>query len=119
MQQSAGIRDRRNRHRGRWSRKRAAAGQREEKWAQPAAAGIAAAERHYAAGRLEEAQAICQQILAAHPGHVGALHSLGAIAIQRGEHLDAEQWVRRALALAPNDAEAYNNLGISLAEQGR
>src|SRR5262249_27764000 len=118
MQHSTGTRGRGNRLFGGWSRRRAAA-RPAGKSTLPAVAGFAAAERQFAAGHLDEAQAICQQILTTHPSHVGALHSLGAIAVQRGEHLDAERWIRRALVLAPNDAEAHSNLGISLAQQGR
>ncbi|HSY29683.1 MAG TPA: hypothetical protein VK832_19385, partial [Burkholderiaceae bacterium] len=44
------------------------------------AQALAAAERHLEAGQLGMAEAVCRQILAAHPSDAHALHLIGVIA---------------------------------------
>jgi tetratricopeptide (TPR) repeat protein/glycosyltransferase involved in cell wall biosynthesis len=85
----------------------------------PAEDAVASARQHHAAGRLDEADALYQEVLRSAPRHVGALHALGVIAAQRNRPDQAEEWIRRELAVAPDHAEACNNLGGVLAAQGR
>lgn len=69
-------------------------------------------------GRLAEAEAIYVDLLRAQREHVDALHYLGVLRQQLGHHDHALELLRRALELAPRNAEAWNNLGnIRLAGQ--
>src|SRR5580692_10417272 len=74
---------------------------------------IQIAVRHYEAGQLQQAEAISRQLLARDPNHADALHLLGLIA-HRVNHPDAATLIRRAIALQPNNALAYSNLGLVL-----
>jgi tetratricopeptide (TPR) repeat protein len=104
----------------------------------------------WAAGRADEAEMACRQVLAVWPGQTDATYLLGLMAYtfgnldlaithlrdacqsprapsvyfsdfaemcrQKGLLAEAEQAGRRAVALAPNFAAAWNNLGIVLQE---
>jgi len=50
---------------------------------------LSAAQRHFDAGRLDEAARLLQDILAIAPGHGEALEGLGYIAARRGDHAAA------------------------------
>jgi Tfp pilus assembly protein PilF len=75
---------------------------------------LAVAIRHQQAGRLQAAEEICRQILAAEPKHVDAIHLLGVIGQQIGRLDDAIDHYRRALQAGPDFAEAHFNLGLAL-----
>jgi len=77
------------------------------------------AVRRHQAGRLADADALYRQILAAQPGHAGALHLRGLIAHQLGRHDLAVQWIRQSIALDSNNAIAYSNLGEVCRALGR
>jgi protein O-GlcNAc transferase len=77
------------------------------------------ASQHHQAGRLAEADAVCQQILHVSPKHPDALHLLGMIAYQIGMHDVAETFFFNALESAPNFADGHNNLGVVFMEQGK
>lgn len=66
------------------------------------------------AGRFEEAQAVYQTLLDADPGHFDALHFLGVVYHQRGEHLKALSLFDRAKAVFPQGASLHSNRGLSL-----
>jgi tetratricopeptide (TPR) repeat protein len=104
----------------------------------------------WAAGRADEAEMACRQVLAVWPGQADATYLLGLMAYtygnldlaiahvrqacqaprapavyfsdfaemcrQGGRLAEAEQAARRAVAMAPNFAPAWNNLGIVLQE---
>ena len=63
------------------------------------------------AGRLASAEAGYREVVAANPGHVDALHFLGVIAYQRGEHREAVEWIARALSRYDGNVPAHTNLG--------
>jgi predicted O-linked N-acetylglucosamine transferase (SPINDLY family) len=67
------------------------------------------------AGRLAEAEPLYREILAARPGHFDALHHLGLIDYQRGEHDAALGRIDAALKLNPAAPTAHNNRGVVLA----
>jgi len=71
------------------------------------------------AGRLSEAEAAYSEVLAADPENIDALHFLGVVAYQRGEHGRAEELISRALSRNASNAPAYNNLGNALGAQGK
>src|SRR5271169_2664777 len=111
---------------------------------------IERARAAWAAGRADEAEMACRQVLAVWPGQTDATYLLGLMAYtlgnldlavahvreacqsprapavyfsdfaemcrQKGLLAEGEQAARRAVALAPNFAPAWNNLGIVLQE---
>jgi predicted O-linked N-acetylglucosamine transferase (SPINDLY family) len=77
------------------------------------------AEQHHQAGRLQDAEGIYRQILAQQPGHVGAIHGLGVIALQVGRSDIAVELMRQAIALQPDFADAHSNLGYALRNLGQ
>lgn len=70
-------------------------------------------------GQLEEAQRCYQAVLARQPGHFHALHFTGLIHYQRGAHVEAVDWITRAIAIDPAVPEAHSNLGLALQELHR
>jgi tetratricopeptide (TPR) repeat protein len=77
--------------------------------------------RAYAAhrdGRLDDAERGYRATLAADPVHVDALHMLGVLRHQQGQHAEAADLVRRAVDLRPDDAALQLNLGNALKALG-
>ena len=74
------------------------------------------AKRHHSAGRLAEAQALYQSILANQPQNPDALHMLGVLAFQSGGPNDALELIRRAIRIDPARADFHSNLGLILAD---
>ncbi|MFM7182958.1 MAG: tetratricopeptide repeat protein [Verrucomicrobiales bacterium] len=72
------------------------------------------ASQHRQAGRLNEAEGLCRQILTVDSRHPDALELLGAIACQTGRHEDGESLLRQAIAFRPMHAASYGQLGIVL-----
>ena len=70
------------------------------------------------AGRLQQAEAIYQQILAVEPTHADAQHLLGVIANQTDRNELAVDYIRRALRVR-EDPVYFSNLGIVLRDLGR
>ena len=62
-------------------------------------------------GRLGEAKAIYESILAKQPNHFDALNLLGAVAAQTRNYQAALVLFGRAIAVDPEDPSAQNNLG--------
>lgn len=62
------------------------------------------------AGRLEEAERIYRQVLAAAPRDPDALHLLGMIEHQHGRHAEAQQLIRKATQIKSNEPIFYLNL---------
>ncbi len=65
-------------------------------------------------GRLEEAEAAYQEILAAAPNHAGGLHLLGVIRQQQGRHAESCELIGRAIEADPAKAVYRNNYGAAL-----
>jgi tetratricopeptide (TPR) repeat protein len=80
---------------------------------------MAHAAEHHAAGRLEEAERLCRQVLQKEPRHVDALRMLGLIAAASGDLDEAEHLLRQALASAPDHVAAMFELGRVLKELER
>ena len=66
-------------------------------------------------GQLDQAQEGYLKLLEHHPGQFDAVHLLGFIAHQRGDHQRAVELIRHALEIDPNHATAHLNLGNALA----
>src|SRR5581483_3764479 len=71
------------------------------------------------AGRLTEAEAIYDQILAAEPDHARALHLRGVLDYQQGRNEAAIELIGRAIARNGKDASFHSNLGLALQAHGR
>lgn len=84
----------------------------------PYAHELALAAQHGQAGRLEEANHICQKILNKAPKHAGALHLSGIAAMQLGQFSTAIDFLERALKINPKFAEAQQHLGLVYCQQG-
>ena len=69
------------------------------------------AERHQAAGQLQQAEMLLQQILQARPKHAFALHLMGVIAHQAGNTEQAVRLLSQAVASLPTVAQFHSNLG--------
>lgn len=74
-------------------------------------------DRHGQAGRIEEAVAICHQILASHPHSAETLHRLGMIARMAGQLDAAVDLFWQAIAAHPNLAAYHNDLGAALSDR--
>jgi tetratricopeptide (TPR) repeat protein len=70
-------------------------------------------------GKLDQAAAIYERIVAAHPRHAGSLQHLGVIASQLGQFERAVGLMQRAIALDDRQPAAFVNLGNALMSLGR
>lgn len=77
-----------------------------------------AALQAFQAGRLQQAEDLCHEILATPPASFRALHLAGAIAAVRGDLRTAAIRLREAVRLNPQSAEARGNLGEVLRRTG-
>ncbi|MGI0489742.1 tetratricopeptide repeat protein [Pantanalinema rosaneae CENA516] len=82
-------------------------------------AALKAAIREHQAGRVQEAEALCRQLVAEQPEQADAWHLLGLIAHQDRRLEEAIAHYRRVLMLNPNHHDTYNNLAVAFHEQGR
>src|SRR5215472_4398337 len=72
--------------------------------------------RLHGAGRLQEAEQVYRQVLAAMPGHANCLHMLGVIAAQCGQPQAALDCIDQAIAIRPSNAMYHvNRAGALLA----
>ncbi|MEG4506551.1 tetratricopeptide repeat protein [Microcoleus sp. F6_B4] len=69
------------------------------------------AEVYLALGNLDEAIALCQQVLASHPNSAKTCKTLGKALQAQGKLEDARYWYKVAIAHQPDFAEAFANLG--------
>ncbi|MBM3486566.1 MAG: tetratricopeptide repeat protein [Alphaproteobacteria bacterium] len=81
-------------------------------------ATIETAAQAFGAGRLDEAEADCRQILLVEPENGDALHLLGLVALHRGRTGEAVDTLRRAVGRLGRDARLRANLGTALLEHG-
>ena len=84
----------------------------------PLGEALAHADRCRSEGRLQEAEAVCRQILLAQPSLPEAEHLLAVIALQGGKLAEAVEHARRAVRLAPQVALFHANLGEMLRLSG-
>jgi protein O-GlcNAc transferase len=71
------------------------------------------------AGRLAEARALYEQLLAREPHHPDALYYLGILRSQLGDQTAAVEMLRRAIALRPTVARYHNDLANALKAAGQ
>jgi len=73
---------------------------------------------HYRAGRVAEAQEICERILEHLPNQVDALHLLGVMAAQVNQYEKATYLIKRAIEEESGIADLHNSLGNVFLFQG-
>jgi len=73
----------------------------------------------YNAGRLDQAEVMCRQIIVQDPNHADALHMLGLIAQRTGHHTSAVEFIGRAIGINPSAAEYRVHFGVALFSLGR
>ena len=76
-------------------------------------AAIEEAARHYAARDLGRAARVCLEIIRDDPLQFDALHLLGVICSNQGQHADAVCYLLRADAVRPRDGRLQANLGVA------
>src|SRR6202012_1650304 len=72
---------------------------------------FAAAVTPHQAGRLDDAERLFRQVLAADPRHADSLHLLGVVAYQTGRRDLAVDLIGQAIASNPNEVQYHANLG--------
>ncbi|WP_322055337.1 tetratricopeptide repeat protein [Paraburkholderia bannensis] len=77
------------------------------------ASRFSAALAAHGAGRLDEAQAVYQALIEQDPAHTDALHYLGVVLHQHGDHRGALELMDRALQHAPSDAICWSNRALA------
>ncbi|WP_228056526.1 FkbM family methyltransferase [Microcoleus sp. LEGE 07076] len=75
------------------------------------------AEFYLAQGKLEDAIAVCEQVLKINPKFVPAYKTLGNVLQAQGKLDEARNWYIRALEIQPDFAQALANLGTIHAQQ--
>ena len=73
-----------------------------------------AALEHHRAGRVREAASLYESLVTQNPRHSEALHFLGTLAMQQGNHRGAVDFARRALAIDSEHPSYHFTLGTSL-----
>jgi tetratricopeptide (TPR) repeat protein len=85
----------------------------------PSQAQIDTLLEHYKNGRLGAAENLSMSITQQFPAHQFGWKVLGAVLKQTGRITDSLTPMQKSVQLAPQDAEAHNNLGNTLKELGR
>ena len=75
--------------------------------------------RLYEAGKPDEAEAVCRQVILAQLADSYAFQLLGVIAFRRKNYEEAEHAVLRAIAISSQSAEYQNDLGNIYMAQGK
>src|SRR5882757_7439919 len=110
--------------------RRAAGKRRDESATKPSASAFGAAglsivdlaaeaSRAYRAGRINQAQEICRQVLTREPAHVQALNLLGLMAQGSGDHRGAVKLFAKAIAADEVNAACHYNVGNSYQALGQ
>jgi predicted TPR repeat methyltransferase len=77
----------------------------------PAAAKLKTALEHHQHGRLEQAEPLYREVLAADPKNAPAMHYLGLLLHKRGENEEALKLLEESVRLDSKNAVFLNNLG--------
>jgi Flp pilus assembly protein TadD len=75
--------------------------------------------RHYGSGDLVQTERACREVLQREPHQAHALHLLGIIRHQHGQHLEAIAHLRLAARFDPANAALHSNLGMVCAAAGQ
>ena len=74
---------------------------------------------HHQAGRLQQAEYICREIIKVEPENANACHLLGVIAHQAGRSDIAVQLISKAIEKDPGQHFYYSSFGNALKKQGK
>ena len=85
----------------------------------PVRKSLAVAAEHQNAGRLEDAERCCRDVLRSNPDNVDALRLLGVTLAREGRIAEAETQFRKAITIAPDFVGALMDLGRSHKEQSQ
>lgn len=77
------------------------------------------AVRALQADQCDQAERLCEAILAQEPRHAQALHLQGLVAYQSKRHERAIALIRSAIAIDPTQPTFYSNLGLALSALGK
>ena len=77
------------------------------------------ANAHFEAGRINQAEAICRQVLNAVPSHADALHLLALIFQSRGDNASCITLANKAISLNPKKPVFHNTVGGAFFESGK
>jgi len=80
---------------------------------------IQSALSHHRAGREDQAEQLYRQVLEERPSDPYVLHSLGVIALGKGQVEQAAQLVRAAIGANPEVPQFHNTLGVILDHLGQ
>jgi protein O-GlcNAc transferase len=72
------------------------------------------ARQHQQAGRRQEAEALCAEILRDRPKHSEALNLMGVLQCQAGKTAEAVELINRAISIDSRQASYFSNLGVVL-----
>lgn len=78
------------------------------------AASLRQAVANHQAGNLDAARSGYEDILRREPGQADALHLLGVLYDQQGDHAQAVDLIGQAIAIVPGEASFHGNLGTAL-----
>lgn len=78
---------------------------------------LVAAYESFVAGDIEASKKLLSSVLAVDPNSIDALHLRAAVAGTTGQHGEAEDYLKRALAVGAEDYYIFFNLGKALNEQ--
>jgi tetratricopeptide (TPR) repeat protein len=76
------------------------------------------AVQHQQAGRIDQAQTLCQSVLQADPNHPSALYLVATIAYQSKQFVRAREILERVVSINPDVPQYYNTLGLVLEALG-
>jgi len=79
---------------------------------------MAEAGRALGQGRLDDAERVLAQVLAADPGLADAQYLYGVTNLMGGQAAKAADWLRKAVAQRPADANMQTYLGCALHDAG-
>jgi tetratricopeptide (TPR) repeat protein len=73
---------------------------------------------HQQAGRLEEAESLCREVLQRNPRHTDSLHMLGILSYRQRRYAEACELIRKAIEIDGTQPAYYSNLGIAMRAVG-
>ena len=73
----------------------------------------------YEKGKIDEAEKVAVSHVKTFPSHTFSWKVLGAVLRTKGNRIGAIRAIKKAIALSPEDFEAYNSLGLTLQETGK
>ena len=74
---------------------------------------------HHRSGKIDQAENIYQQVIAADPNQPDALRLMGIVCCQKNNRVKAVELFQHALKVLPDQPDVLNNLAITLKELGQ